>query len=190
MAGDRRAADPAQVSREQFDALFDSNFGRVLAYALRRVSDRSEAEDVVAETFAVAWRRRDEVPELEAPWLYGVAANVISNQRRADRRRLRLRGRIGGEPPRLGRDPAEAIGERDAIARAFCRLSESQREVLRLVSWEGLSPDDAAVALGCSHGAFRVRLHRARAALAKHLEEGGHEAGEGAAALPATEETT
>jgi RNA polymerase sigma-70 factor (ECF subfamily) len=102
---------------------------------------------------------------------------------------MRLRGRLRGERVGFGRDPAEELGERDAIARAFCGLNESQREVLRLISWEGLGPEEAAVALGCSNGAFRVRLHRARAALAKQLGAVGHEAGESGAREPLTGET-
>ena len=83
--------------------------------------------------------------------------------------------RLSGTGVDLGRDPAEALAERSDIACAFARLSDSQREVLRLVAWEGLSAADASAVLGCSPAAFRVRLHRARTELAKYLGAAGHE---------------
>ena len=70
---------------------------------------------------------------------------------------------------------AESVSERDAARVAFSRLSASQREVLQIVAWEGLDASEAAVVLGCSTGAFRVRLHRARRELAKQLDRIGHE---------------
>jgi RNA polymerase sigma-70 factor (ECF subfamily) len=67
-------------------------------------------------------------------------------------------------------DPAEAVARRDAFAAAFASLAEQEREVLRLVAWDGLNVPEAALVLGCSQGAFRVRLHRARRKLAKRLD--------------------
>ena len=164
----------AEAHRMGFDAAFDAHYASVLAFALRRVTGRGDAEDVAAETFAVAWRRREE-GQAELPWLYAVAANVISNQRRSGRRRFRLRSKLATQPPVVGRDPADSVAERDAVANAFAQLSEDQRELLRLVCWEGLTSEDAAVALGCSPVAFRARLHRAKTKLAQHLEPAGHE---------------
>ena len=70
-------------------------------------------------------------------------------------------------------DPADSLGRRDELASAFADLEEAEREVLRLVAWEGLSTRDAAAVIGCSPGAFRVRLHRARRKLAKGLKNAG-----------------
>ena len=173
--GDLPAEDSAHVGSPQFDRSFHENYAKVLGFALRRVADRGEAEDVVAETFAVAWRRRAEVPDPRLPWLYGVATNLISNQQRSTKRRLRLRRKLKAEPIVVARDPADVADERSAIAVAFARISSGQREVLRLVAWEGLNADEAAEVLGCSKGALGVRLHRARVALAKELEAAGHE---------------
>ena len=117
---------------------------------------------------------------------------MISNQYRSTRRRreldLRLMREAGAGTP--ADDPTDSLHRLEAFATAFAGLSESEREVLRLVAWEGLSTRDAAHAFGCSSGAFRVRLHRARRKLAKHLAAAGHLAGEptGNAARP-TEET-
>lgn len=159
---------------ESFDAAFEKHSAKVLAYALRRVPNRHEADEVVAETFAIAWRRRDAMPDAPLPWLYGVGAQVINNQRRSSRRLGRLRGKLASEPVVIGADHAEAIGERDAFAEAFAQLKDDQREVLRLVAWEGLDSREGALALGCSESAFKVRLHRARRELAKRIERAGH----------------
>jgi RNA polymerase sigma-70 factor (ECF subfamily) len=160
---------------DSFQAAFDSCASRVLAFALRRTNSREDAEDITAETFAIAWRRREEMPDTPLPWLYAIAGNVLRNQRRSGRRMGRLRSKLAGQPREQGGDHAELIAENDAFAAAFATLTEAQREVLRLVAWEGVDSRDGAVALGCSEAAFKVRLHRARKELEKRLERAGHE---------------
>ena len=161
-----------------FDAFFGAHYPELRRYVMRRIEDRGGAEEVLAETFAVAWRRRDQIPEPALPYLFGICHRVIANRRRSAKRRSRLFNRLAATRVDLGRDPAEILAERSEIARAFSQLSDSQREVLRLVAWEGLSAADAAGVLGCSPAAFRVRLHRARSELAKRLAEAGHEGDE------------
>lgn len=172
-AADRHRREVGRSDR--FDSLFDAHYPDVLAFALRRTASRAEAEDIAAETFAVACRRSDSVPDPAIPWLYGVANGLLRNQQRSGRRRLRLMSKLGAERQVVGRDPAEAVSEREAARAAFSRLSASQREVLQIVAWEGLDGHEAAIVLGCSAGAFRVRLHRARRELAKQLDRIGHE---------------
>jgi RNA polymerase sigma factor (sigma-70 family) len=169
----------SELNEREFDALFEAHYSELRRYTLRRVEDRAGAEDVLAETFATAWRRREQMPEPALPWLFGICHKVIANHRRSAKRRARLFTRLASTRIDLGRDPAEIHAERSEIARAFAELSDSQREVLRLVAWEGLSAADAATALGCSPATFRVRLHRARSGLAKRLAEAGHEQSEG-----------
>lgn len=130
---------------------------------------------MLADTFLVAWRRRDEIPDPALPWLYGVCLRTILTHRRSGRRRTRLWGRLSSQPQTLGRDPADVHTARSEIGGAFARLSEGERETLRLTAWDGLSGEEAAEVLGITPGAFRVRLHRAREALEKHLAAGGHE---------------
>lgn len=163
---------------ESFEAAFESCSAPVFAFALRRVGTREDAEDVLAETFAVAWRRRDELPDPPLPYLYAVAANVVKNSRRSSRRLGRLRGKLAGQRTRQVDDHAEHVAANDAFAVAFAGLSESQREILRLVAWEGLDTRDGAAALECSETAFKVRLHRARRELEKRIAEAGHVEGE------------
>jgi RNA polymerase sigma-70 factor, ECF subfamily len=163
--------DP-DIYRGRFEGCFREHYARLLAFTLRRVSGREAAEEVVADTFAVAWRRRDRIPAEPLPWLYGIAANVIADQYRSVRRRQDLGLRLVHEarPDAAGADPAESLARRDAFAVAFAQLEEGEREVLRLVAWDGLEVREAARQLGCSQGAFRVRLHRARRKLARRLE--------------------
>ena len=167
---------PSGDQARGFECCFRDNYTAVLAFALRRLPDRASAEDAASETFAVVWRRRDLIPDEPLPWLYGIALRVVANQRRSGRRRSQLGDRLEHEAGSRAAEPepADALHRRDAFSRAFRRLSKDQREVLRLVAWDGLDTREAASVLGCSSAAFRVRLYRARRRLAKHLEATGH----------------
>jgi RNA polymerase sigma-70 factor, ECF subfamily len=166
---ERTAAPRAREQR--FTRLFSECYGPVLAFARRRL-DPELAQDVVAETFLTAWRRLDDLTGEPLPWLYRIAGHAVANQRRGQVRRIRLDDRArrlmteGAAP-----DPAEAVTESGRLVEAFNSLSEGDREVLRLVTWEGLSTAGAAFALGCSPAAFKVRLHRARRRLSRLLGE-------------------
>jgi RNA polymerase sigma-70 factor (ECF subfamily) len=152
--------------------MFAACYGPVLAFARRRLGP-DLAQDVVAETFLTAWRRFDELAGEPLPWLYRIAGHAIANQRRSRARRQRLierARRLSQVAPQP--DHAEAVAETERLAAAFDSLGERDREVLRLVSWEGLGSADAAVVLGCSVAAFKVRLHRARRRLSRSLGEG------------------
>ena len=103
---------------------------------------------MIAETFATFWRRFDRCPQGDElrPWLFGVARRVIANQRRSERRRSALGERLAANvDPETPIDPDEAPSE---LARAFASLSDSDRELLWLVAWEGLTSEKLAVALG------------------------------------------
>jgi RNA polymerase sigma-70 factor, ECF subfamily len=154
---------------ERFEGLFRENYAAVRAYALRR-APADLAQDAVAETFLVAWRRLDDVSPDALPWLYGVARRVIANQRRSAERGEALERRLAAAPAAGGSgDPGERAGEAEAVRAALGRLSDRDREALMLVAWDGLSGERAARAAACSRAAFAVRLHRARARLAAEL---------------------
>lgn len=154
---------------ERFEGLFRENYASVRAYALRRAS-RDAAQDVVAETFLVAWRRLEEVPDDALPWLYAVARRVLANQRRSAHRSAALERRLAlAEAAARQPDPSESAGEAELLRFALGRLSDRSREALMLVAWHGLSGARAAQAAGCSRAAFAVRLHRARGQLAAEL---------------------
>jgi DNA-directed RNA polymerase specialized sigma24 family protein len=113
---------------ERFEGLFRENYASVRAYALRRAS-RDAAQDVVAETFLVAWRRLDDVPRDALPWLYAVARRVLANQRRSAHRSAALERRLAlAEAAALQPDPSESAGEAERVRFALGRLSERSRE--------------------------------------------------------------
>jgi len=113
----------------------------------------------VAETFAVCWRKLDRVPENALPWLYAVARKTLANERRKRSREAALTDL-----------PAPPLEHDHTLSLALGELKETDREVLRLVAWEGLLLREAAAVLGCSTVAARVRFHRAKRRLAARLE--------------------
>ena len=157
-----------QSSRElAFTACWHADAPRVAAYASRH-APHSRVEDIVAETFAVAWRRWDDLPDPPLPWLIATARNLLSEDRRALARGRRLHDRIGlleALAHHDAEDVAETAFSRDRALRALAALTEDQREALLLVAWDGLSIAEAAEVLELRPGAFRARLHRGRAAL-------------------------
>lgn len=152
---------------EDFRRLFAAYNRHVLAYALRRCHQPADAEDVVAGTFAVAWRRFADAPaeELRLAWLYAIAARVLANQRRSARRLVALRSRLREQPPAA--EPQRA--ELPQVVVALKQLRPAEQEILRLAAWEGLSGRELALALTCSENAATIRLHRARKRLAEQL---------------------
>jgi RNA polymerase sigma-70 factor, ECF subfamily len=168
--------------RLRFELLYAKYAPAVKAYVLRR-ADSATADDIVAEVFVVCWRRFEEVPTDSLPWLLGVARRVLSTQRRGERRRVALHDRIAET---AGRSPAgTATGSLSAtpevedaalagivdgaLAGALARLSDTDRELLLLIAWDGLSPAEAATVLGIKPATARVRLLRARRRLTMAL---------------------
>jgi len=166
--------------RERFERLYRENFRAVLRFAATRI-DPERAKDVAADTFLVAWRRLDDVPAEPRAWLLGVARKVIAGQFRSETRRSALTLRLEGEAGRADVDLAADLADRDEVLAAFAGLRERDREVLRLVAWDGLDAADAAEVLGVTRLAFTVRLHRARRRLERAL---------GPAPLPPTPQKT
>lgn len=163
------------VDQVSWEWLYAEHADRVLAYARRRVG-LQDAPDIVADTFLAAWRRREAIPADPLPWLYAVARNVISNTRRAARRRDALRDRlaVAVADPGTGDDPSRQADERADMFSALRQLPPMEREALMLVTWEDLEPHRAAAALGCSAATLRVRLHRGRRKLRNLLDSDGN----------------
>lgn len=160
-------AEP-ESQRAAFAAMFTDLSPRVFAYA-RRQCDGALAQDVVSETFLVAWRRRADVPAEPLPWLLVVARNLIANTRRGQLRRDQLAETVARlahvAGPGTGAD--HEVVERDSMLVALAELTELEREAVLLVAWDGLPNRDAARVAGCSTRAFEVRLSRARARLTR-----------------------
>jgi RNA polymerase sigma factor (sigma-70 family) len=154
--------------RARFEALFAAHHATVRSYVVRRAGGGIGVDDAVADTFLVAWRRLDAVPESARPWLLGVARRVLADQRRAVRRRRSLSERLAltSSARAAWEPPAQVSAE---LAEALRGLTGHEREALMLVAWDGLTPAEGAVAAGCSAAAFRVRLHRARRRVAAQL---------------------
>jgi RNA polymerase sigma factor (sigma-70 family) len=162
-SGQNRGVSPELVAR--FDALFRATYSAVRRYAFHRGVAGADADDLVSETFLVAWRRLDSVPrDNPVPWLLAVAANVQRNRARSTRRYQAMIDRLPMPPPAAS--PADPNDLHTAVATALAALSEDDREILCLVAWDGLTPQEAATVLGTSSGAARLRLHRARRRLA------------------------
>jgi RNA polymerase sigma factor (sigma-70 family) len=159
-------SDPQR--RERLEELFVKHASAVRAYARRRI-DPATADETVSEVFMIAWRRLEDLPSDPLPWLLACARRVLANQRRAGRRRVALTERLTqvGEIRRGGE--FDGVSDRP-LARALSELSEGDRELLLLVAWEGLEPEQAARAVGCSRRTLAVRLHRARRRLADLLQ--------------------
>jgi RNA polymerase sigma-70 factor (ECF subfamily) len=161
--------DDGDVDEQRFTAMYDRYSMRLWAYAASRVGSEA-ADEIVSETFMVAWRRFADMPSAELPWLLGVARNVMRDAVRAEVRRASLTAELRRWTQEPAADVAEGVVDRLAILRALAELPDNDREVLTLMAWQGLSPREAARVLGCTAATVRVRLHRARKRLAAVLQ--------------------
>lgn len=161
---------PEPALPHDLEDLFRRYADRVYAYA-RRHTTREAADDIVSETFLVAWRRRTDLPDDPLPWLLVVARNTIANHRRSGARADQLWMAAVRDfwhmPDTL--PAADAVVERDECLRALETCTRPEREALLLIAWDGLDHVAAAAVAGCSPRAFTVRLSRARARMTAAL---------------------
>ena len=143
-----------------FVDLYTATATRIYAYA-RRHADADTAQDVVSDVFLVAWRRRTDLPDDPLPWLLVTARNVLASYWRSRSRQARLAAGLAGVRHLAELSDADPH-DRLALASAFGRLSPADRETLLLVGWDGLTPAQAALVVGCSPNTFAARLSRAR----------------------------
>ena len=175
------------TNEERFRRLYDMHAGPILTYFKRR-TDAEAARDCTAETFLVAWRRIDDVPDEALPWLYGVARRVLLNQRRSAGRMARLVGRLRG----LGQipEPSPEVTvirhfEDTELAKALRRMRPEDQELLLLAHWEELPHADIGRVLGCSAHAVDQRIYRAMHRLAREVGTAGQkQAGMTTPAIP------
>ncbi len=149
----------ATRGRSWLEELFDAHHARLLAFAVRRVGP-DDADDVVSEVFAIAWRRRTEVPQPALPWLYQTARNVVLHHYRADGRRAGLTQAAAAV--RSAHSPSAEAASAAVIDSVLEGLEPLDAEVLRLTVWEELTPSEIATVLGITPGTVRTRLMRAR----------------------------
>ncbi|MEU9734362.1 RNA polymerase sigma factor [Streptomyces sp. NPDC048002] len=194
--------------REAFAELYEQCARPVHQHALWLTGDRPTAEDVMSETFLIAWQTRDRLHADGGslrPWLLGIATHRAENARRSLRRRHAFLSRPH-RPPVVEDFAGQVAGRVDdarrleAVQDALDRLRRPEREVLVLCVWSGLDYRQAAQALDVPVGTVRSRLSRARARLARLTDQAqrnpeprtarGEMNGEAAiAALPLREET-
>ncbi|WP_019148831.1 RNA polymerase sigma factor [Timonella senegalensis] len=150
-----------------FADLFSDYAMLINRYIYRRTSSQ-DVEDLTAETFATAWRKRGEIPrEFALQWLYRTAGFLVANHNRKNRPTL-----LENFPDVASdADPAAAVIEDVVLRQAFYALSERDRQVLLLAAWEGLNAEDIARVLEVSPGAAAVALSRARTRLAASFAE-------------------
>lgn len=164
-----RAADRERT----FTSLYDAVYADLVRFVQRRAHP-DQAEDVVAEAFLAVWRRLDELPcthDDARAWVFGITRNTLLNSHRGERRRHALGVRLA-EATTFSTTGGYAEGEVSGadLGNAWRRLSETHQEALALAAFEGLSAPEAAIVLGISPVAFRLRLSRARRALRVHLD--------------------
>jgi RNA polymerase sigma-70 factor, ECF subfamily len=162
---------------ERFDVLFRRHAPHIQRYVVRRLG-QDAADDIVAETFLLAFRQRNSYDEVRVdarPWLYGIATNLIGRHRRAEIRLYRALARTGADPvveaftDRVDDRVSAGTASRQ-LAAALARLSVELRDTLLLVAWGDLSYEEAATALGVPIGTVRSRMNRARSKLRRTLD--------------------
>jgi RNA polymerase sigma-70 factor (ECF subfamily) len=158
------------MTEERFSDFFASNFADVWRFARRRTDSESDADDITAETFAVAWRRRADMPaDADRLWLFGVARNVLANHRRHAERQRRLHLRIVTvDAPRIAYELA--AGSEESVWESFSDLSDDDRELLLLRAWDDLSVNEIAIVLQVSAAKVSSRLYKARNRLQQNID--------------------
>lgn len=155
------------------ESLFQRHGADVHAYAAKRGVSKTEADDIVQESFLVCWRHLDDVPADALPWLLGTARRICASHWRSEHRRSALLGRMLaiGSWASPAPDPSEALVVRDELRLrlALASLPDHDREALMLVTWDGLTQEQGARLLGVSRKCFSRRVGNARFQLADHV---------------------
>ena len=174
------------VDSQRFAAVVDRHFAEIFRYLARRVG-RENAEDLVAETFIVAFSARNRYDPSRAnalPWLYGIATNLIRRHRRTEVRMLMAYATAASllDP---GDDSSEGLVARldhaaslARVASAFADLDADQRDALYLVAIVGLGYAEASEALDIPVGTVHSRVARARTNLRDLATYSGQEGNE------------
>ena len=179
MPPDDAAAMRASLSDpESFAILVRKHAPAIKRYVTRRIGAEA-AEDVVAETFLVAFRQRDRYADDGRdclPWLYGIATRLAHRHWRSETKQLRLLARTGADPvtePFTDRVDAAVVADslKPRLAAALARLPASQRDALLLLVWAGLSYEQIAHATGAPLGTVQSRISRARRRLRRQLAD-------------------
>jgi RNA polymerase sigma factor (sigma-70 family) len=171
-----------------FEQIYNATYRKTLTYVLRRTLNTADAQDVVAETYLVAWRRLDQLLGADEPqaWLYAVAYRTLGNLRRTNQRQENVAAKASlVHADGSDADPAHSVEAQDQLGRvtlAMAQLSERDQEVLRLAAYEELDRAAIGVVLGVRAVLVGTLLYRARRRLEEALarvpmrpnEQAGH----------------
>lgn len=164
-----RGGDPISDRRDRFEQIVEQVFDPLQRYLIRRARPQ-DAEDVLSDVLLVIWRRLDAVPDGDPlPWCYSVARRTLANRRRSASRHLRLVDRMRAQPVTVtpGSDKV-ADGDPELYA-AMAKMTDDDRELLRLWAWEQLEPREIAVVLDTTSNAVSLRLRKAKARLVDEM---------------------
>jgi RNA polymerase sigma factor (sigma-70 family) len=164
-------------SAEAFRLVYDRHADGIHGFLHRRTGDATAALELTAETFAAAWLARarfeDRAGGSAAPWLYGIARNLLAQSVRRRAIERRARERLGletvAEASRVEAAESWLDGLDDEIEAALAVLGARQRQAVELRVLDDLGYDDIGRELGISPGAARVRVSRGLARLRRHL---------------------
>ena len=179
--GTTPATNAAPPPPEDFGAVYDEHFPDIYRYIAGRLG-RDVADDIAADTFVVALRRRHSFDPARGgvrPWLFGIATKLVAQHRRQEMRRYRALGRVGVEEVTDGHETrvvnwVTAEGLQPRLAKAIAALSKGDRDVLLLNALCDLSHQEIAQALGIPYGTVGSRLSRARVKVRSVIEEESH----------------
>jgi RNA polymerase sigma-70 factor (ECF subfamily) len=152
---------------QAFELIFERHFAAVHRYLNRRAGP-DVADDLAAETFALAFERRAScrASGSSLPWLYGIATNLLRRCWRAERTQLRAYGRRGIDRPVHHEEEAAARIDgatlHARLAQALEAMPRKQRDALVLYALADLSYEEIALALEVPLGTVRTWVHRAR----------------------------
>jgi RNA polymerase sigma factor (sigma-70 family) len=172
--------ESTECMASSFDEAFEAEVDSLHRYLSRRVGSDA-AEDLTAETFAVAYRRWDDLDPSRhvRPWLYGIATHLMQHHWRKERRRLRAYAEAAVEPLAQMVDSPEqrldAGAKKAELAAGLAKLRTEDRDVLLLHAWAELSDAEMGEALSVPLGTIKSRLNRARQQMKNHLGSTGKE---------------
>lgn len=167
-----------QGNREAFAALAEASIAEMYNLAQLMLSDGDLAQDAVQEALIGAWRDLHALRDADRfrPWLRRILVNAV--YRTAKRERRASRRLVDATAGEVVHGPARDVENRDAIDRAFVRLSAEHRAVLVAHHYLELSDDEAAEMLGVRPGTVKSRLHRATAAMRSVLDADSRQSGD------------
>ena len=174
-----RRADPGAgrpSALEQFEDVYRANVGPISAYFARRCSEPQTVADLTSETFvrgAAGFARFDARRGSPRAWLFGIAARVFAGHCAAHADGVEMAQRLAGDRPLPSEEIEDVAARIDAqregreLLKRCARLSDGERSAVELVDLAGLTPKEAADAVGVSAVVLRKRLSRARYRLRK-----------------------